>query len=171
MPVPAGVQNQDVAFADVGARALDDLRRDHRPVVHVLGDVDDDAAVDQIVERQMRHVALRIVGRVHGAVEMGADMQRGVDALRDDADRLQVLRVIHLVAGIADPAGRVHVHDVGQIDDFHRFTFSRSAGALRLCVVLRKSAGRHQPGAHDCALTHSERLLAYKQSFRRGNGA
>ena len=119
MPVPAGVQNQNVALADVGAGAFDHLRRDHRPVVHVLGDVDHHAAVDQIVERQMRHVALADFGRVHGAVEMGADMQRGVDALRDDHLRLQILRVIHLVAGIADPAGRVHVHDVGQIDDLH----------------------------------------------------
>ena len=62
---------------------------------------------------------LAVVGRVHGAVEMGADMHRGVDALRDDADGLQVLRVVHLVAGVADPAGRVHVHDVGHVDDLH----------------------------------------------------
>jgi hypothetical protein len=34
--------------------------------------------------------------------------------------RLEILRVVHLVAGIADPAGRVHVHDMGKIDDFHR---------------------------------------------------
>ncbi len=87
--------------------------------MHVFGNVHHDAAVDQIVERQVRHVAFWIIGRVHGAVEMGADMQRGVDTLRDDADGLQVLRVIHLVAGIADPAGRMHVHDVGEIDDFH----------------------------------------------------
>ena len=97
---------------------LDDLRRDHRPVMHVLGDVDHDAAVDQIVERQMGHVALAIVGGVHGAVEMGADVQRGVDALRHDHLGLQVLRIIHLVAGISDPAGRMDVHDVGEIDDF-----------------------------------------------------
>ena len=86
----------------------------------MLGNIDHDAAVDQIIERQMRHVAVPVIGRVHGAVEMGADMQRGVDALRHDHLRLQILRVVHLVAGIADPAGRMHVHDVGEIDDFHR---------------------------------------------------
>ena len=59
-----------------------------------------------------------VVGRVHGAVEMGADMQGGVDALRHDHLGLQILRVIHLVAGVADPVGGVHVHDVGEIDDF-----------------------------------------------------
>ena len=32
----------------------------------------------------MRHVALAVVGRVHRAVEMRADVQRGVDALGDD---------------------------------------------------------------------------------------
>ena len=117
--VPAGVQDEDVALADIGAGAFDDLRRDHRPVVHVLRDIDDHAAVDQIIERQMRHIAVAVVGRVHGAVEMRADMQRGIDALRHDHLRLQVLRVVHLVAGVTDPAGRMHVHDVGEIDDFH----------------------------------------------------
>jgi hypothetical protein len=29
------------------------------------------------------------------------------------------LRVIHLVAGIADPAGGVDAHGMGQIDDLH----------------------------------------------------
>ena len=119
VPVPAGVQDEDVALPDVGAGALDDLRRDHRPVVHVLGDVDHHAAVDQIVERQRGHVALAVVGRVHGAVEVRADVQRRVDALGHDPHGLQVLRVIHLVAGVADPARRMHVHDMAHVDDFH----------------------------------------------------
>ena len=157
MSVPAGVQNEDVALADVGAGALDDLRRDHRPVVHVLGDVDHHAAIDQIIERQVRHVALPVIGRMHGAVEMGADMQRGVDALRDDPHRLQILRVIHFVAGIADPAGRVHVHDVGEIDDLHRVL---SSGFALLRLILSECrfplfgtkreliiSGRAAPGA------------------------
>ena len=59
------------------------------------------------------------IGRMHGAVEMGARVHRGFDALGDDADRLQVLRVIHLVAGITDPAGGVDAHGVGEIDDLH----------------------------------------------------
>ncbi len=44
----------------------------------------DDTTVDEVVEGQVRHVAFRIVGRVHGAVEMRTDMQRRVDALRND---------------------------------------------------------------------------------------
>ena len=98
---------------------LDHLRRDHRPVVQLAGEVDHDALVDQIVERQRGHVAFAAVGRMHGAVEMRADMQRRLDALRDDHLRLQVLRVVHLVAGIADPARRMHVHDVRKVDDLH----------------------------------------------------
>ena len=118
--MPARVQNQNVAFADVGFGLLDHLGRDDGPVGDFTGEVDDDAMVDQIIERQRSHVALAAVGRVHGTVEMGADMERGLDTLRDDHLRLQVLRVIHLVAGVAHPARRMHVHDVREIDDLHR---------------------------------------------------
>ena len=51
---------------------------------------------------------------------MRADVQGRVDSLRNDSDRLQILRIVHLVAGVTDPAGRMHVHDVGKIDDFHQ---------------------------------------------------
>jgi hypothetical protein len=34
--VPSRVQNKDVALANIGARALNHLRVNHRPVVHVL---------------------------------------------------------------------------------------------------------------------------------------
>jgi len=76
-------------------------------------------AIDQIVERQRGHVALAAVGGMHGAVEMSAAVHRGFDALRDDHLRLQILRVVHLVPGVADPAGRVDAHGVGEIDDLH----------------------------------------------------
>ncbi len=121
--MPSGVQDQDIVGADVGVGALDDVRRDHRPVAHPWRDVHHHAAVDEVIQRQRRHIAFAIVGRVHGAVEMGADMQRGVDALRHDHLGLQVLRVVHLVARIADPAGGVNVHHMGHIDDFHAATF------------------------------------------------
>ena len=84
---------------------------------------------DQIIERQRGHVAGSAVGRMHGAVEMGARVHRGLDALGDDADGLQVLRVIHLVAGITDPAGGVDAHGVGQIDDLHGAFPACSRGA------------------------------------------
>ena len=74
---------------------------------------------------------LAVVGRVHRAVEMRADVQRGVDALRHDPHGLQVLRVVHLVARVADPAGRVHVHHVSHVDDFHRSILVVMAGAGR----------------------------------------
>ena len=128
--MPAGVQDEDIALPDVGTRALDDLRGDHRPVVHVLGDVHHHATIDQIVERQRGHVAFAIVSRVHGAIEMRADVQGGVDALRHDPHGLQVLRVIHLVAGVSHPARRMHVHDVAHVDDFH-------GGSFESCVHAR----------------------------------
>ena len=158
-----------------------DLRRDHRPVVHVLGDVDHDAAVDQIVERQMGHVALAIVGGVHGAVEMGADMQRGVDALRHDHLGLQVLRVVHLVAGIADPAGRMHVHDVGEIDDFHR-QFPQLEVSRSYQAAQRQTRAEHQEAdeepqpeglrrdlaAHHLPEPHADERSAKRQQRRPG---
>jgi hypothetical protein len=29
------------------------------------------------------------------------------------------LRIVHLVAGVTDPAGGMHVHQMTEIDDFH----------------------------------------------------
>ena len=48
-----------------------------------------------------------------------ADMKGGIDPLGDDRLGLQILGVIHLVAGIADPARRVQVHHVRQVDHLH----------------------------------------------------
>jgi hypothetical protein len=56
---------------------------------------------------------------MHGAVDIRADVQGHVDALRDDALRLQVLGIVHLVPGIADPARRMHVHEMGEVRDPH----------------------------------------------------
>ncbi len=132
------------------------------------GYVDHDAAVDEIIERQRGHVALAVVGRVHGAVEMGADMQRGVDALGDDHLRLQVLRVVHLVAGIADPARRMHVHHVTHVDDLHQlilfgcatvnlFVMPGLVPASRLSSVeAAKAWCRDKPG-HDVEIAVSKR--------------
>ena len=118
--VPSGVQDEDVAGADIGARLFDHLRRDRRPILHLRRQIDHDALIDQKVERQRRHVAGASVGGMHGAVEMRAGVHRRLDPLRDDALRLQVLRVIHLVARVADPAGRMDAHGVREIDDLHR---------------------------------------------------
>jgi hypothetical protein len=84
----------------------------------VGGDIDHGAGADQKIQRIGRHVA-HAVSTMHRAVDMGADMERGVDALRDDHLGLQILRVIHLVAGVPDPAGRVQVHQMGHVDDLH----------------------------------------------------
>src|SRR5262252_11018640 len=51
---------------------------------------------------------------------MGADVKRRIDALRNDHLRLQILRVIHFVAGISDPSRGMHVHHMAHVDDFHR---------------------------------------------------
>src|SRR5947199_10067600 len=40
MAMPARMQQQNVAIADVCARALDDLRRDHGPLRHLGGNID-----------------------------------------------------------------------------------------------------------------------------------
>ena len=124
MAMPARMQQQNVAIADVCARALDDLRRDHGPVRHLGGNIDHHPPVHQIIERQRGHVAFGIVGRVHGAVEMRADVKRGLDPLRDNHLCLQVLRVVHPVTGVSDPARGMHVHHVAHVDHFHCLPFA-----------------------------------------------
>jgi hypothetical protein len=56
---------------------------------------------------------------MHGTIEVSPDVQSRIDALGHNHLRLQILRVVHLVAGVADPTGRMHIHNVGEIDDFH----------------------------------------------------
>src|SRR5262245_40376899 len=68
---------------------------------------------------------------------MGADVKRGLDTLRHDHLRLQVLRVIHPVAGIADPSRGMHVHDVAHVDYFHRWTLpARRRLLVKLFLAL-----------------------------------
>src|SRR5438874_13304813 len=65
---------------------------------------------------------------------MRSHMQRGIDSLRDDHLGLQVLRVIHLIARMAHPARRMHVHHVTHVDDFHQailFTLCRVGKIVR----------------------------------------
>jgi hypothetical protein len=38
--------------------------------------------------------------------------------LCDNALGLEILRIVHLVAGITDPTGGMYVHQVAEIDDF-----------------------------------------------------
>lgn len=76
---------------------------------------------------------------MQGAIEMGADVQRRVDPLRDDADGLQILRIIHFVAGVADRAGRMRVHDVRHVDNFHGLLRSSNPTIVtRICVNWRR---------------------------------
>ena len=84
--VVAGVEDEDVALLDLDVGRGDHVGRDHVPVADLVGDVDDDPLVDQKLEGIGRHVAVATVGGVEGAVDVGADMHRGVDALGDDAD-------------------------------------------------------------------------------------
>jgi hypothetical protein len=71
---------------------------------------------------------------MHGAIDVSADVQRHVDALGDNALRLQVLGVIHLVAGVPDPTRRVDIHEMGQICNPHR---SLLCTARRLSALVR----------------------------------
>src|SRR5882757_1255663 len=41
--MPTGVNDQNISVANFDRRLLDHLRRDHGPIVHMLGDVDDSA--------------------------------------------------------------------------------------------------------------------------------
>ena len=122
--VPAGMDDQDVAVAESPTGAASIISGVITAQSSMCADISTTApGPHQKVERVGRHVA-HAVGAVHGAVDMGADVQRGVDPLRHDHLGLQVLRVIHLVAGITDPAGRVDVHEMGEVDNFHVCTWT-----------------------------------------------
>jgi hypothetical protein len=54
-----------------------------------------------------------------GAVDVSADVQCHIDPLCNDHFGLQILLVIHFVAGIADPARGMYVHEVTEVDNFH----------------------------------------------------
>ena len=87
------------------------------------------------------------VGSVHGAVDVGSDVKRHVDALRDDHLGLQVLRVIHLVAGIADPTWSVHIHQMSKVQDFHWLHVRRGKGrasSWRLAGILAVVGARER---------------------------
>ena len=73
--VPAGMDDENVAVFHLDRRGLDHFRRNDRPVVHMLRDIDHGTRADQKVQRIRGHVA-HPVGSMHGAVDMGADMQR-----------------------------------------------------------------------------------------------
>ena len=116
--VPAGVNDENVAVLHFYGRRLDHFRGDNRPVIHVLRDVNHGAGSDQEIQWIGGHIA-HAVGPMHRTVDMRSDMQRRIDALGDDHLCLQVLGVIHLIAGIADPTRRVDVHQMTEVDDFH----------------------------------------------------
>ena len=77
------MDDKDVSVLYFNGRALDHFGRDHGPIVHVFGDIDNGAGADQKIQRIGRHVA-HAVRTVHRAVDMRADMKRGIDPLCDD---------------------------------------------------------------------------------------
>ena len=116
--MPSSMNDEDVPFLHLNRRRLDHFGSDDGPVVHILRDIDHCAGTDQEIQGIGGHVA-HTVGSVHGAVDVRADVERHVDPLRDDHLGLQVLRVIHLVAGVTDPTWRMHVHQMTEVDDLH----------------------------------------------------
>src|SRR5262249_20944980 len=57
--------------------------------------------------------------RIQRSVKMRAEVELCFNALRDNYLGLQILRVVHLVARVTDPARGVDIHYVREIDDLH----------------------------------------------------
>jgi hypothetical protein len=55
-------------------------------------------------------------------------MERGFNPLRDNHLGLQILRIVHLVARITDPARGVDIHNVREIDNLHGDMTSKAPG-------------------------------------------
>ena len=81
--VPAGVENDDVAFLHLQTVG-DLLGGNNRPVVHLVRQVDDDAFAAQSRERHRCDV-LAARDDVHLAVEVRAGVQWGLEELGHDA--------------------------------------------------------------------------------------
>ena len=128
----AGVIDQDVAALDLDLVG-DVVRLDLVEGADDVGDVDDDALVHEPVERDRGDVAAAR-GAVQRRVDVRADVQRGLHALRDDAVRLQGLGVVLLHPRIADPAGRVEADRVAEVDHAEGQALTREhfGGGLRL---------------------------------------
>src|SRR5215469_7485583 len=146
--VEAGVNDQDVAAPYVDL-AEDVLGLDHVPVLADIRDIDDHALVDELVERQRGHVETA-VGTVHRTVEMSSGVQGCLDPLRDDPVRLQGLCVVDACPWVADPAWRVEVPWMGQIDKPHGTLPGFGALTGTSCTIY------HVPvsGVADCGNVH-----------------
>ena len=60
---------------------------DDGPILHVLGDVDNRARTNEEIQRIRGHVT-HAVGAVHRAIDVGADVKRQIDPLRNDVNSL-----------------------------------------------------------------------------------
>jgi hypothetical protein len=58
-------------------------------------------------------------------------MKGGVYSLGNDADRLQILRVVHFIAGVSHPARRMDAHPVGKVDHLHLSGLLMGCGAAQ----------------------------------------
>src|SRR5258708_32385678 len=72
--MPAGVNDHNISVTNLDRRLLDHLRRDHGPIVHMLGDIDDSAWPNKEIEGIRRHIA-HAIGAMHHAIDMGSDME------------------------------------------------------------------------------------------------
>src|SRR5438105_12990952 len=98
---------------------------------------------------------------------MGAHVERGLDTLGRDHLGLQVLRVIHPVAGIADPARRMHVHHMTHIDDFH--CCSRALGFLVVSAGDGLGCGRYLSKAETASCSSARMRSAEPEGTMLGS--
>ena len=112
-----GVVEKDVALLHLDP-VRDVVRLDHRPVVHLLRDVDDHALAAEAIDRDRGNILAARDG-VHLRVEMRAGVQRELEQLRDDAVGREALEVRELGRRVADPAGCVNRERVREVDELH----------------------------------------------------
>ena len=118
VPVPAGVQEQQVALPHLDP-LLDHLRRVDGELVHLVAQIDDHARPAQPLDG-ISSIVMPAGDEVARRVEVRAHVVRRHDVLRVDAVLGLALDVLHLERRVVRPEGDLLVQRLRQVVDFHR---------------------------------------------------
>ena len=103
VPVIAGMNDEDIALAHLYL-ARDVLGTVDVVIAAVIADVDDDGRTVEPFQRQAGDI-LAVPDEVHGRVDVGADVQHGLDALGVDAFHGKPLGPLDDGSAVCGPAG------------------------------------------------------------------
>ena len=123
VPMPAGVDEKDVAVAHFDA-LLDHLRREHIQLVQHVAEIDDDARAVEPFQRYLVD-GLALGDEMAGRVQMRAHVVGGLDILGIDALFRLAFDVLDFEGWIERPERTVLVEGLGEVVKLHRVLLCR----------------------------------------------